>query len=915
MLKKALYAVMASLVLLFIYNTYIKKDTLIQTLRYIKESIETDNIKYHVKSGYEIFAKNVIENKEAQTTTFKLAKALFNDMQIKGKEALLDKYKNMFFKGDIIGNSSDGWEFKTDELKYDNMKEKYNSKGKVFAENKKKKVNIVGDSMESNKDFTVITISGNVKLLAENLNLTAEKVIYDRARNIVRLNDNINFIAQNFKTKKGVIDKLTGNFNYGIYDMKAKQLTVWSKYTVYYMGYVIKADNMIYYAENGNLNAYDNVQIEREGAVVKLNSIFYNNATKKMTLSGPITGNMEEYNFKADYGEIDTEKETMLIANNLSLYTTENTVTADEIIVDNKKKIAYINSKYAPNITLTGPDYRFYSKRAEFDMNKNIGYLPEKFEGYSGEYAVNGKTLKINTVTQKGTIEGVLLKKNSDNFFADFLDFDLLNKKHIFRQNVKAFYGDNVLKTNSIIMNEDDNTIFINDKFTVENNRENLRMESVNGWYYDTTREVKSESGIKVTKDDYIITGKKGDYNLDTEEGSLKQNILIVNKKENLQIKTEEINYKAGEYLKVPQSVEVRKDGNILILKNGEYSLKDDKGYSRVPGVLENVKDKLKVFFKSSEYDKKQGKLILDDFKGKKEDVDFSSDSSIYDEKKRSFTMEKNAVIKQKDLTGYSERFIYYKDSGDVTSDTVINIKQDNILTKVASGKINVKSKTLTGKGVTVTTEQGDRVKGDTIDGDYEDKEFNFKGNLDARLKDGIYFTGKLAKLFFVENANKDQEITRGEIKQDTVFKYKDMNMKSEYLEIDNMKKIVFGKGKPTMKLDEGTNMTADYIYLDVDNETGTLQNSVKITGRNTETGIVNTLADRAFLKNKEKKVEMSGNVVSYQGDTKIEADKGVYDIKTQQLHGEGNIRFKYNINSNKGKENDSTTKSAVDKK
>ena len=77
----------------------------------------------------------------------------------------------------------------------------------------------------------------------------------------------------------------------------------------------------------------------------------------------------------------------------------------------------------------------------------------------------------------------------------------------------------------------------------------------------------------------------------------------------------------------------------------------------------------------------------------------------------------------------------------------------------------------------------------------------------------------------------------------------------------------------------------------------------LKITGRNTETGIVNTLADRAFLKNKDKKVEMSGNVVSYQGDTKIEADKGVYDIKTQQLHGEGNIRFKYNINSNKGKE------------
>ena len=92
-----------------------------------------------------------------------------------------------------------------------------------------------------------------------------------------------------------------------------------------------------------------------------------------------------------------------------------------------------------------------------------------------------------------------------------------------------------------------------------------------------------------------------------------------------------------------------------------------------------------------------------------REDVDFSSDSAVYDEKKRTFTMEKNATVKQKDLTGFSDRFIYYRDSGDVTSDTVINIKQKNILTRVATGKININSKTLSGKGVTVTTEQGDK--------------------------------------------------------------------------------------------------------------------------------------------------------------------------------------------------------------
>ena len=205
-------------------------------------------------------------------------------------------------------------------------------------------------------------------------------------------------------------------------------------------------------------------------------------------------------------------------------------------------------------------------------------------------------------------------------------------------------------------------------------------------------------------------------------------------------------------------------------------------------------------------------------------------------------------------------------------------------------------------------------MSGDEIDGNYFTKEFNFKGNLKSKLKDGASFTGKLAKMFFVENAQDEYEVTRGEIKQETTFRYKDMDMKSDYLELDNMKKMAFGKGNPVMKLDMGTNMTAEYIYLNLNDETGILQNGVKITNKSADSGVVNTLADRALLKNREKKVEMSGNVQSYQGDTKVEADKGVYDIKTQQMKGEGNIKFKFNINEGKEKADDIKEKKKEEK-
>ena len=49
MLKKALYIFMALLFGFFIYNSYIKKESKLDFDK-IKESIETDNIKYIVKT-------------------------------------------------------------------------------------------------------------------------------------------------------------------------------------------------------------------------------------------------------------------------------------------------------------------------------------------------------------------------------------------------------------------------------------------------------------------------------------------------------------------------------------------------------------------------------------------------------------------------------------------------------------------------------------------------------------------------------------------------------------------------------------------------------------------------------------------------------------------------------------------------
>ena len=86
--------------------------------------------------------------------------------------------------------------------------------------------------------------------------------------------------------------------------------------------------------------------------------------------------------------------------------------------------------------------------------------------------------------------------------------------------------------------------------------------------------------------------------------------------------------------------------------------------------------------------------------------------------------------------------------------------------------------------------------------------------------------------------------------------------------------------------------MYADYIYLDIISEEGTLENNVKITDTSAVTGTVNTTANEAKFDNKGKRIYLKGDVSSYRGKTSLVADEGVYDIEKNELTGEGDVNF-----------------------
>ena len=136
--------------------------------------------------------------------------------------------------------------------------------------------------------------------------------------------------------------------------------------------------------------------------------------------------------------------------------------------------------------------------------------------------------------------------------------------------------------------------------------------------------------------------------------------------------------------------------------------------------------------------------------------------------------------------------------------------------------------------------------------------------------------------------------ITRSEIKENVHMIYKELNLDSQYNEIDTSKNLVLARDRVILDFRNETQMTSNFLYLDLNQEIGNAQNNVKIVSKLPQLVNLNTSSDKATVNMKEKKVTLLGNVVSYQGKTKISSKKAVYDINKKILENDGNIKMEY---------------------
>ncbi|ADO82146.1 hypothetical protein [Ilyobacter polytropus] len=136
MLKKGIYILAGILVIVLGYLNYFKEEKAIEVKT--DNKIETSDVNYE-SEGYRIEAGTQIDDLDTKETSFKLAKAFFEDMSLKGDNVFIDSLKNLVLNGNIEGVSVNGWKFNAENAKYNNDLSKIRSDTGVTASNDEKK--------------------------------------------------------------------------------------------------------------------------------------------------------------------------------------------------------------------------------------------------------------------------------------------------------------------------------------------------------------------------------------------------------------------------------------------------------------------------------------------------------------------------------------------------------------------------------------------------------------------------------------------------------------------------------------------------------------------------------------------------------------------------------------------------------
>nr|WP_307774653.1 LPS export ABC transporter periplasmic protein LptC [uncultured Cetobacterium sp.] len=743
-----------------------------------EEIIETKGAVYDT-DGYHIEADVQKDFLKKDETTFEKAKAFLGDMVLTGDNALLDAGKNLLLNSNILGKSLNGWEIKTQKLNYEREKDLISSNAGVTAINKKDGVEISGSNFTSDTKLNNLVLSGDVKFKMRDIVLSAESAKYNDKEKIVNILGEAYLEGTNL-TEDGSV--LKGKFKGIKYDTKTNLLTTNNKFEIDYNGTKLFGDNLVLNDKTENFKITKNVYVLADNFKIDMESIT-SDGGDKIYFNGPVKGNDGIYSFTGDEGVYNKkDKKFYLNGNVLGKSTSGATLSADEAIYDLTKKDLRLVGKNK-DLVIRDKDSKFVTKDVIYNTQSGIAYLTS------------------------GYIE-------DSNY---------------------------ILRSKKIEYKKDQGLILLPENYTLEEKGGQGAFYGTRGEYSLNTGVFTSLDKVKYVDGDNTVTGENIEFDKNTGEGIIKNNLTLIN------------------------------DSLVMKGKTGIYKTKEKKFY--IPGEI-NFKDSKR------------------NISGKMYDGIYDTDKKVFIGKKFTGKDMKNNL--KSDIIEYrlSDSKVLLKNN--------LEIKTEGYLVNGNIAEIDLNTKVLDAKNVIVTSDTKDTFRGDKVVGSLDNMNLDFTGNVKGQTyQDGeiVTFSGDLVRGYFKKDELGKTKVQRIEIRNNAIVKKGDSTFYADYLEIQKDKNLIFGKDnlKGIMKDKNGvvTEITALLLNGNLKTEIIDLVGKVHIK-RVEKNQVVITTSEEAEINNKNGVIELRGNVFVDNGESTIEADEVDYNTKTDKVKARGNVFVDY---------------------
>lgn len=889
--KKIVYGIIFIVVIVLGYLNYFGDEG---ELGKTEQVIETSNVTYK-NEDYVVEAQLQKDYIKENETGFEKAKAKVNDMLISGDNVFIDKVRNLALKNNILGISPNGWSFKAESVDYNKLKDEIKSTTGVTAINEEQGIKISGQNFTTDSKMSYIELTQAVVLENESIALKGDKGEYDDLTKIVVLSNNITLEGRGENV--GLVD---GHFKTLRYNSDSRILEAWEPFDTTYKEVKLSAESLYFKEDTEALKVSKNVVIEANGFKIYVDRVDKAGNSNILKIAGKIKGSDGTYSFEGDKGEYNTESKVLTILGNIKGSSTKGEkIAGDRLVYDTNSKLMTLSGD--KNVKYSSADGELITKVFNYNSETKEMSTSGAYTFSGTKYESKGKNLYYNGESKDVKItEGYLLDKEKKQrlsgdkiaYNTDTQDSSVIGK---------AFMEDEKysLSSESIIYTGADKNAKINGNYIVKAQDSGMKFQGKDATYNQESGEFLSAGSVKLQNENYIANGTDLTYNTKTGLGKLGSSIEIVNPKDNIRITGDTFSFKNGEYLEIAGNLHMEGEDVIVDSERARYSLKDKNIYIPEKIDFKSKDGKTYGIMSKGVYYTESSKFVGDNFNGKSNTATLTSRKMTYFSQGEKALFQGKVVMKDTDSTFRGESVEYYPKTETVKSLEKYTINYKDFTFKGDNGVFNNKSGILDGNKSDITTANGDRFISDKVHGNLNEMIMDFTGNVNGHVNDnGVIttFSGEFSRVYF-KNSGK-YEILRSEVRENAVFIQGDKKLKSDYIEIDSNRRLVFSKENTELTLVDAVNgetvIKSAVAEVDIDKDMATLIGNVQIKNNNSEYGLTNVTADRGIIRQKAGTVELIGHVEIENNESIVQADRGIYDMNSKKIKASGNVYVDY---------------------